>query len=392
LPFHRWYLYFYERILGSLINDPTFAIPFWNWDAPDGMQIPSIFTNPNSSLYDPLRNSTHQPPTIVDLNYNKNNPDNPNAEEQIKINLALMHKQMISNSKTNRQFLGSPYRAGDTPFKGAGSIENLPHTPIHIWTGDPNQPHREDMGHFYAAGRDPIFYAHHANVDRMWYVWKQLGKKRKNFTDPDWLESSFLFYDENKNLVKVKVKDSVDERKLGYVYQDVDIPWINSKPKPSSRVKSSKDKNKLLAQRPSRKFVDKFPIVLDSVVSTIVKRPKKSRSSKEKEGEEEILVIDGIEFDNKIEVKFDVFVNDEDDKVIGAENTEFAGTFVNVLHAHDHGNNKKKKKNIVTCLRLGLTDLLDNLNADDDDSIVVTLIPRYGDGVKISGIKIELED
>jgi hypothetical protein len=32
------------------------------------------------------------------------------------------------------------------------------------------------------------------------------------------------------------------------------------------------------------------------------------------------------------------------------------------------------------------------LNADDDDSIVVTLIPRYGDGVKISGIKIELED
>jgi polyphenol oxidase len=187
----------------------------------------------------------------------------------------------------------------------------------------------------------------------------------------------------------VKVKDSVDERKLGYVYQDVDILWKINKPKPSSRVKS-KDKDKLLAQRPSRKFVDKFPIVLDSVVSTIVKRPKKSRSSKEKEDEEEILVIDGIEFDNKIEVKFDVIVNDEDDKVIGAENTEFAGTFVNVLHAHDHGNNKKK--NFVTCLRLGLTDLLDDLNADDDDSIVVTLIPRYGDGVKISGIKIELED
>ncbi|WJX86463.1 catechol oxidase [Trifolium repens] len=323
-PFHRWYLYFYERILGSLINDPTFAIPFWNWDAPRGMQIPSIFTNPISSLYDPLRNSTHQPPTIVDLNYDKDKDDpatNPSGDEQIKINLALMYRQMISNNKTNRQFLGSPYRAGDEPFKGAGCIEHVPHTPIHIWTGHQNQLHREDMGIFYAAGRDPIFYAHHANVDRMWYLWKPVGEKRKNFTDPDWLESSFLFYDENKNLVK---------------------------------------------------------------------RPKKSRSSKEKEGEEEILVIDGIEFDNKIEVKFDVIVNDEDDKVIGAENTEFAGTFENVLHAHDHGNNKKK--NFVTCLRLGLTDLLDDLNADDDDSIVVTLIPRYGDGVKISGIKIELEE
>ncbi|MCI73235.1 polyphenol oxidase [Trifolium medium] len=33
---------------------------------------------------------------------------------------------------------------------------------------------------------------------------------------------------------------------------------------------------------------------------------------------------------------------------------------------------------------------MEDLKADDDDSIVVTLIPRYGgDGVKISGIKIE---
>ncbi|PNX87454.1 polyphenol oxidase, partial [Trifolium pratense] len=361
---------------GSLINDPTFAIPFWNWDAPDGMQIPSIFTNPNSSLYDPRRNPTHQPPTIVDLNYNKANDKpatNPSAEEQIKINLTWMHKQMISNSKTPRQFLGSPYRGGDTPFKGAGSLENIPHTPIHIWTGDPRQAHGEDMGIFYAAGRDPLFYAHHANVDRMWSVWKTLGKKRKDFTDPDWLESEFLFYDENKNLVKVKVKDCANDRKLGYVYQDVDIPWIKYKSKPSRRVKS-KDKNKS-----TRKLVDKFPIVLDSVVSIIVKRPKKSRNSKEKEDEEEILVIDGIEYDNKTEVKFDVIVNDEDDKEIGGENTEFAGSYVSVLHVHDHGKNKKKKNNnIVTCLRLGLTDLLEDLKADDDDSIVVTLIPRYG--------------
>ncbi|CAA0808741.1 Unknown protein [Striga hermonthica] len=44
LPWHRWYLYFYERILGYLIDDPTFAIPFWNWDHPDGMIMPEEFT------------------------------------------------------------------------------------------------------------------------------------------------------------------------------------------------------------------------------------------------------------------------------------------------------------------------------------------------------------
>ncbi|MED6134703.1 hypothetical protein PIB30_039538 [Stylosanthes scabra] len=56
LPFHRWYLYFYERILGKLIDDPSFAIPFWNWDAPEGMEIPAIFTDKSSPLYNAWRN------------------------------------------------------------------------------------------------------------------------------------------------------------------------------------------------------------------------------------------------------------------------------------------------------------------------------------------------
>ncbi|KAL7242516.1 hypothetical protein ACSBR1_014984 [Camellia fascicularis] len=29
-PFHRFYLYFFEKILGTLLDDPAFAIPFWN--------------------------------------------------------------------------------------------------------------------------------------------------------------------------------------------------------------------------------------------------------------------------------------------------------------------------------------------------------------------------
>lgn len=42
-PFHRMYLYFYERILGKLIDDPTFALPYWNWDSPVGRFLISFF-------------------------------------------------------------------------------------------------------------------------------------------------------------------------------------------------------------------------------------------------------------------------------------------------------------------------------------------------------------
>ncbi|CAJ2648689.1 unnamed protein product [Trifolium pratense] len=393
-PFHRWYLYFYERILGSLINDPTFALPFWNYDAPDGMQFPLIYTDSTSPLYDELRDANHQPPTIIDLNYDGVD-DNDDGNDRISTNLTIVYRQVVSSGKTSRLFLGSPYRAGDEPDPGPGSLENVPHGIVHIWSGDSTQPNFENMGIFYSAARDPIFFSHHSNIDRFWSIWKTLGGKRKDFNDQDWLESAFLFYDENKNLVRVKVKDCLDTKNLGYVYQDVDIPWLNAKPTPK-RIQ----KNVNVAQGNffgvgeahaseinSRSYVN-FPLVLDNVVSAIVKRPKKSRSKKEKEEEEEVLVIEGIEFDKNLAIKFDVFINDEDDTVIRPVNTEFAGSFVNVAHSsHKH----KKKTN--SCLRVGLTDLLEDLGVEDDDSVVVTLVPRYVKGVvKIGNIKIELED
>lgn len=389
-PFHRYYLYFYEKILGKLIDDPTFALPFWNWDSPPGMQMPPMFAKPNSPLYDKLRNANHQPPTLLDLDYNETDDDQTTTKkDQISSNLTIMYRQMVSNGKTSKLFLGSPYRAGDEPEPGSGSIENTPHNPVHLWCGDNTQPNLENMGNFYSAGRDPIFFAHHSNIDRMWTIWRTLGGKRTNFTEPDWLDSAFLFYDENANLVRVKVRDCLDTKNLGYVYQDVEIPWQNSKPSPRNLAKKRVAKAFGVAQAAElkRKLIPRnvFPIVLDRVISTVVPRPKKSRSKKEKEEEEEVLVVDNIEFERDARVKFDVYINeDEDEMPIGPDNSEFAGSFVNVPHKHKHG------KKMKTSLRLGLTDLLEDLGAEDDDSVVVTLVPKFGKGLaRIGGIKID---
>ncbi|VFQ89013.1 unnamed protein product [Cuscuta campestris] len=331
-PFHRCYLYFFERILGKLIDDPTFAVPFWNWDHPDGMQMPSIYiADQNSPLYDRFRNPKHMPPNIVDFNYGTGSDDSSvlDAQQLMSQNLTIMYRQLVSLGPTARMFLGSPYRAGDGPGPGAGSLESVPHASIHFWTGDPSQPDGEDMGSFYSAGRDIIFHAHHGNIDRMWEIWKTLGGRRRNFSDPDWLDSSLLFYDENAQMVRIKVRDCLDTRNLGYVYQDVEIPWLNSRPTPRASNNRVMRKGK----------------------------------------------------------KFDVLVNEEDEAMATPKHTEFCGSFVSVPHGSHH--HMQEQKIIKTEMRLTITELLEDLNAEYDDQILVTLVPKTGcEGVKIGGLKI----
>ncbi|XP_027064015.1 polyphenol oxidase I, chloroplastic-like [Coffea arabica] len=376
-PFHRWYLYFYERILGKLIGDPSFGLPFWNWDNIGGMTIPSIFMDQSSALYNENRNQSHLPPTVVDLGYNGTDRD-ATCTERIENNLAIMYRQMVSNATTGRDFFGKEYRAGDEPnaFAGAGSIEASPHIPLHRWVGDPRQPNGEDLGNFYSAGRDVLFYSHHANVDRMWTIWQQLGGKRKEVPDPDWLNSSFIFYDENAQPVRVKVRDSFSNDRMGYIYEKVDIPWLKNKPVP--RVRKSR-----VAFTSGAPPADKvFPGPLNKIVKVLVKRPKLSRSKRQKEEEEERLVVYGIEFSMDKYVKFDVFINDEDDNPNDFAKSEYVGSFANLPHKVKSGMKAK------TTQTFELTEILEDLDVEDDDALLVTLVPNTA--LTIDGIKIEV--
>lgn len=368
-PWHRWYLYFYERILGKLIDDPTFALPFWNWDNPDAAILPEVFFEKHSSLYDARRNPNHLPPATVDLGYAADSPTKPKKIPHN--NLSILYSEMVRTKKL-QDFYGAEYVVGTAPSPGPGSVERGSHIAVHAWVGE-NTTGAEDMGNFYSTARDPIFFSHHANVDRLWTVWRGLrGSKPKEFDNHDWLNADFLFYDEHAQLVRVKVGDTLDNQKLGYVYQDVELPWV--KKRPLARFKKSK-----VAKLYKAETV--FPVKLDKVVKVVVDRPKKSRSEKEKEREEELLVIEGIEVETGKFVKFDVFVNEEEEKHDEVDKAEYVGCYSQLPH--------KNSSKVKAKIRLGLSEVLEDLDVEDDDKVLVSLVPKAGgEEITIGGVKI----
>ncbi|XP_060207959.1 polyphenol oxidase E, chloroplastic-like [Lycium barbarum] len=392
-PFHRWYLYFYERILGSLINDPTFALPYWNWDHPKGMRLPPMFDVPGSSLYDERRNPHVHNGTIIDLGSFGEETKTTQLQTMTN-NLTLMYRQMITNAPCPLLFFGKPYRLGSDIDPGAGTIENIPHTPVHIWTGTVATPkgeqpidgvrsYGEDMGNFYSAGLDPVFYCHHGNVDRMWNEWKAIGGKRRDLADKDWLNSEFFFYDENRNPWRVKVRDCLDSKKMGYDYAPMPTPWRNFKPK-----KTTSGKVPTGSLPPASKV---FPLAkMDRAISFSINRPASSRTPQEKNEQEEMLTFNQVKHDKLEYIRFDVFLNT--DKTVNADEldkAEFGGSYTSLPHVHaDHNS----PDNGVS-FQLAITELLEDIGLEDEETIAVTMVPKKGgEFVSIGGVEIQLED
>ncbi|CAM6117280.1 unnamed protein product [Calypogeia fissa] len=358
-PWHRWFLFFHERILQSLLEDPTFSLNYWNWDGPysigkadkdgeclvQGDNFPAVYSDPNGTTYDDLRSpnakglGTFKFPNFY---YIPGVPaalqPNVTATEEpiIQSNLNIMYQTLVSGGTTTETFMGKPYRYGEEkgnasrPSGGAGSLEGSCHATVHFWTGmDP--PSLDDMGQLAHSARDPVFFAHHGNIDRLFQVWKDIGpiigQKREYYTDPDFLNANFLFYDENKDLRRVRVEDALDTKKLGYVYQAAnDAAWIY----PALTRCSTLSFVDLIAQAESlpvpHKHKGYYHLEAGKPFVLVIDRADNPH------GLEEFLTIDGIKLDKTCVAGFDVYVDllYPNDYTHPGKCAEYTGRFTNM--------------------------------------------------------------
>ncbi|CAA6661364.1 unnamed protein product [Spirodela intermedia] len=390
-PWHRAFLYFHERILGSssATTHLLYRIGFYTRGAFNSTQ----------------REPGHLPPHVADLNYQREETGRK-PEEQMAVNLAFMYHQMVSGARKAELFMGCKLTAGaEGGCDGPGTIEDAPHNTVHEWVGNGLNPEREYMGAFYTAARDPAFYAHHANIDRLWTVWRKImDSAAPDFTESSWLDTSFTFYDENLRFVRIKVRDCLDPAKLGYAYENIDLPWLNARPKPAvppevarNILKKKDEWSTLLASgNPDGQttYFNNEEQALGATVRARVQRPRRHGAQAEKGEEEEILVVYGIHVLGDVYAKFDVFVNlVADEKKAGPLAREFAGTFVNTPRgARRVGEDRLSAAWRKSTLKLGISELLEDLKADRDENVWVSLVPRAGSGanIMVDGIRIEL--
>ena len=193
LSWHRIYLYYFERIVRAASGTPTFALPYWGYTPVGSTQrnIPAMFRDPAGipELYVAQRNSA-----------------------------------LNSGTQMTASIVDSGAAMADLTFSPFSSdLEGTPHGDVHVAVGSlPTTagPGVDGwMGAFETAGQDPIFWLHHANLDRLWSAWIASGGGRANPTTATWLNHSWTFYDETGAQVTMTGAQVLDTAaQLGYSY------------------------------------------------------------------------------------------------------------------------------------------------------------------------------
>jgi hypothetical protein len=243
LPWHRAYLFYFERILQWAAEDPTLTLPYWNYSDPDQRELPVAFRTPKSDKAGKIDNPLYLPES-ASFTDAQGQPqvflmrDGPMLRGVTQLTASATSLRALSiipftNAKplpANTGF-GSPEACDATCGCGPGALESIPHNRIHVAIGGSSALAGGTvrigfMGDPATAARDPIFWLHHSNIDRLWASWVALNMDRNNPQDPDWLQYPFTFFDVDKDgktsAVNITPQDLLTTEQLGYKYDKLE--------------------------------------------------------------------------------------------------------------------------------------------------------------------------
>lgn len=191
LPWHRMFVLAFENIIRAVSKRDDFTLPYWNYSVsgPTHGVLPDPFLKKDDPVYGPLYVAERNRLANAGQPIDQGQPDDP-------LGLQALTQAQYSPSGALQGF--------------CLALDSGLHGNVHVLTGN-----RENMGAVPWAARDPIFWLHHCNIDRLWASWNANGGVNPK---APWNDDTFVFADPKGNRIVAKVSDYFDIKTLGYSY------------------------------------------------------------------------------------------------------------------------------------------------------------------------------
>lgn len=223
LPWHRAMLWEFEAQL-QLYIDPSYrglGIPYWDWTRdPTGASVFNQYlgTTINDPLADGMFTLPDWPCVQLAARTGSGRDFNPLGPIE-RVRGMLPGTFMPDMTTTVPAVMDLPvYDSYEKPtYDGSfrRNIEDQLHDPIHRWIGGP-------MGQVSVAPNDPIFYLHHANIDRLWLRWQEMHPSVSYIQDPNIIMPEGQNYTDTLVELNETVEQVWDYTTLGYSYERPD--------------------------------------------------------------------------------------------------------------------------------------------------------------------------
>lgn len=207
LPWHRAYLYLFELELQK--QNPAARLCWWDWPASRSVGVPPAYEEAEID---------GQPNPLVSGPMPANVPQRP-ADWG-----ATTRREPAEASKLPDQATVEKVIAISDYYDFELTLEEQLHDSVHGWVGG-------DMSVIGTAAYDPIFWAHHTMVDRLWSVWQSTHASPG--PPPDTYATALGFG-------KLTITDVLDTKRLGYDYaasvEHVQVPAAPNAAQPPSQA------------------------------------------------------------------------------------------------------------------------------------------------------------
>ena len=195
LAWHRGFIYRFEGRIRKLSGQPDMVLPYWNYyNTPT---IPPEFLDSSSPLYRSDRTGT----------------DVTGALGMDAYADTILHFQ----------------RGKTDAFEPL--IEASPHNPVHNLIGGV-------MSAITYSPKDPLFFVHHANIDRLWAAWINAGGGRHQPIPSNTYWQGDLEYGTALKAIP-RVWTTNTTTYFNYQYDDLTLPSAPADPPPSGSVSSA---------------------------------------------------------------------------------------------------------------------------------------------------------